>query len=458
MSEAQPTLMGRTTSNPAKEGGGRSRNSVKGLIFGLAVVALGLVVAVVDWQIQLRQREEVRAEQVSVLGQQLAGTIRGGAQQVFTVLRALGASSSHAGVRLSEDWVRGVLDDLQSTPLGFMVRGFYFVDEKNPASGFINATGQEHPAGAINSESLRELALEATHAAQVANRIGVAGPQRTATGLELVAVALPLNDSRGLVAILDLDAWMGDLIHSYGEKIVFQVSDIPGQHVHVLVDASKGADRKLPSYRTMLMTETNRAWFLEVWAREDSLPLAGVMARATVPLGFAILIAVLVGVLVGRHDWAEERSEKMTEVLAENRRRLVRALEVTQDGIWEFGQPGNRFTVSDRFADLLGLPAVANTPMRRVLRLLSKEERTRLLIALGAAWSEAGSVDELVHINHRSLGKRWIRCARAYRAERRGDDGCRVGRDRRGRATALADQQPGIYGPFDRCPAYSGHG
>lgn len=407
MANPRASAMNRTATNLLDQTPARPRTPLVVWLLASSVFMLGVVLALIDWQIQSRQLEEKRVQQSVVLGRQLAGALKAGVHQFSTLLKAFAASSSRYGTDLSEDAVRDVLDELRDNGTGFTVQGIFLADTRAGTARLVDIAADRSAAAGGATKELRNLAIDAGRVAQETGRVAVVWPWGNAPAARFLAVTLPLKDSRSLGAIVDLDTWLADQAASYGGQIVFRLSDVSRTPAARIFDG--GGRSASPEYSALLMTDLKQAWQLDVWSGDIDGNTSGLLLRALVLAGLGALAAFLVGSLAGRSEWAEGRTRKVSMVLAENRKRLARALEVTRDGVWEYSPADGRLLVSDRCTELLGIPATPVARVRAVLRLFGREERSRILKALGAAWQEAGSVDELVHIARPGLGKRWMR-------------------------------------------------
>lgn len=121
------------------------------------------------------------------------------------------------------------------------------------------------------------------------------------------------------------------------------------------------------------------------------------------------VIFILSWSLFDRQHWVEQRARAMTEGQIYSRARLERALEATQDGVWEFDAQRHSLFCSDHCLRLMGRTHASGSPLRCFLRCLSREQRRRLLRALREAWNEAGRFDELVSVVMPDGKKRWLR-------------------------------------------------
>ncbi|MET7016203.1 PAS domain-containing sensor histidine kinase [Uliginosibacterium flavum] len=129
-------------------------------------------------------------------------------------------------------------------------------------------------------------------------------------------------------------------------------------------------------------------------------------------------LLVLAWMLLDRQRWAEHLARAMTAEQSYSRARLERALDATQDGVWEFDAQRQTLFCSDHCMNLTGNGNVLASPLRCFLRCLSREQRRRLLRALREAWNEAGRFDELVSITHADGRKRWLRVRASVAADR----------------------------------------
>lgn len=127
---------------------------------------------------------------------------------------------------------------------------------------------------------------------------------------------------------------------------------------------------------------------------------------------------VLSWALVDRQQWAESRAREMSAAQTYGRARLERALDATQDGVWEFDASRKTLFCSDRCLLLIGQPRSEGSPLRSLLRCLSTEQRRRLLSAVRSAWNEVERFDELVAIFLAGGQKRWLRIRASVSSDR----------------------------------------
>jgi PAS domain S-box-containing protein len=137
------------------------------------------------------------------------------------------------------------------------------------------------------------------------------------------------------------------------------------------------------------------------------------------PLPFCA--AVCWGLLrLAQHQWRDPAA-LAEQALASSRSRLTRVLEATRDGVWEYDSQRRRFSCSDRCVELLFVPRdpAKRGLLRSLLHQLTREQRSRLMIAVRGAWEEGGRFDELFPLLHGGGDKCWLRVRASISVDRR---------------------------------------
>ncbi len=149
--------------------------------------------------------------------------------------------------------------------------------------------------------------------------------------------------------------------------------------------------------------------------------LRGMPAWLLLALALPFCASVCWGLLrLAQAQWRDP-GVQAGQALAASRSRLTRVLEATRDGVWEYDSQRQRFNCSDRCLELMLEPQARAKRglLRSLLHQLTREQRSRLMIAVRGAWEEGGRFDELFPLLHASGGKRWLRMRASVSDDRR---------------------------------------
>ncbi|MBK9614182.1 MAG: PAS domain S-box protein [Uliginosibacterium sp.] len=231
-----------------------------------------------------------------------------------------------------------------------------------------------------------------------------------------LALEVPLQAGGRLVAKMDLRAWLARQSDYDAEVLAVRVRALQqGQDTVLLDTRTPGADFPPP----LVQRDSGPgAPGVDVWRRGT----AGVSPA----LGWRQAGLILALLLLTLYLWVEGKRRLLTEHAAResagdverSRDRWIRALESTQDGVWEFDSVARRFFTSPVFLELVGMRGSAPRSLRVFLRMLGKEQCQRTVSAIRAAWEEASRLDELVSVNLADGKRRWIRIRGAVAKER----------------------------------------
>lgn len=223
-------------------------------------------------------------------------------------------------------------------------------------------------------------------------------------------VTHPLDKGRHLLAGIDLDAWRQHT-ELASSMLLVRVSTVGayGSRQTLLDQAPTGTAQNLLLSKVIPAT-TTAGWVLDVWQSGDHAGFGAAFGWLQLSQFAALLLLVGLMWVQGKVQQTAHDEIKRVSLDAQlNRDRWMRALEATHDGVWEYDLVHKALFVAPICYELAGLPTTAKKPLRAFLRLLGREQRSRMLNALRAAWEEASRLDELIWIQGAMGGKRWLR-------------------------------------------------
>lgn len=225
----------------------------------------------------------------------------------------------------------------------------------------------------------------------------------------LGAIATPAGGNAVLVQVVNLDHWLNERVQMSSPAVAVRISDA----------ADRSGTRGVRSSSYPLkpsMTETGSIaagsgiWVIEI-ASLAARPSAMLQWKSLIPGGLASLaLGLLVGFLASRRRSAELLVERRTRDLRLIHARLERALQATQDGIWEFSRTTHLVHLSASAQRLLGLPDDRDgIPARELLRRVIVADRHALLEGLRRMFRQHWLLDTECRVVDASGRLIWLR-------------------------------------------------
>lgn len=231
-----------------------------------------------------------------------------------------------------------------------------------------------------------------------------------------LVVAGPQSVADARVAQIDLPAWLARQAKLDSASLALRVRAWADGREVVLLD-TREPGVTLPPPLVQRASGPGVAG-VEVWPRQTPGLWLAIGWRQAGLIAALLLLTLYLARACQRRLETEHAAQDAARDVERSRDRWMRALESTQDGVWEFDTAARRFFTSSVFLDLLGMRGSAPRSLRFFFRLLGKEQCRRTISAIRAAWEEGSRLDELVSLNLADGKRRWIRIRGAIAQER----------------------------------------
>ncbi|WP_018605469.1 PAS domain S-box protein [Uliginosibacterium gangwonense] len=267
---------------------------------------------------------------------------------------------------------------------------------------------QKYPFNPDGGSAFERLSLVSDVSGNTSVANIVAAPEHDSG--HIVWITHTLDGGHRLLAGMDLAAWRQHAELASGTLLV-RISTVGayGTRQTLLDEAPSGTAQNLLLSKVIQST-ANAEWALDIWQNDVQVGTGSVFGWLQIIQLAALLVLVGLMWIQGKVQQTAHDEVKRVSLDAElNRDRWMRALEATHDGVWEYDLAHKALFVAPICFELACLPAGAKKPLWAFLRLLGREQRSRMVSALRAAWDEASRLDELVWIQGAGGNKRWLR-------------------------------------------------
>ncbi len=255
---------------------------------------------------------------------------------------------------------------------------------------------------ARSPDELEALAREAARAAREQGLPSLVGlPVAGQRALPIAALAHAWRHGQATVLIFDPQRWLNASTAGHSQWIAAELLTANGQF-----SAARLAEDRLQSSSSF--PRISPSLQLRVYAHHfdgSSLP-ANLGAAAIVVFG--TLMAALALLLGARGNQAQASASRVEHALSESEERMQRALQLTQDGIWEFDLQTRAFHISEKAQLLLGWVEEQAPSAAAALRQLPRHWRREVLAVLRTA-AQVDTARELKFPLNDALSARWLK-------------------------------------------------
>jgi PAS domain S-box-containing protein len=374
-------------------------------IVSILVLVFSIAAAAAFWHWLTAQPQQLHQAAIDDHAQTLSHTMQQQVQQANLLLSALELADRDAANSTSPNAATPALGKLLST--GFSALSpIMLLQFDGPETGsqprvllrFANA-------GERTARSTAELEALARDAARVAREHGMPAllgvPVAGQHAMPIAALAHAWRHGQATVLIFDPQRWLNAATAGHGKWIGAELRTANGQF-----SAASLADDQLQS--SFSFPRINPPLQLRVHAHHfDGSMLPANLGAAAIVL-FGTLMAALALLLGARGNQAQASASRVEHALSESEQRMQRALQLTQDGIWEFDLQTRAFHISEKAQLLLGWGEEQAPSAAAALRQLPRHWRREVLALLRAA-ARLDTARELKFPLNDAMSARWLK-------------------------------------------------